>query len=290
MFIDYNLITMPKTYFGDKSVKTIEILNDQLWYYVFATEELNHQLANFSDKAKEIYTVDLFQNNPHSSRIHVKVGKLNAFQEENKNATFGAYFGMCYEICSKYIITAFDTLISMNLLTNFNGGRGLGPEEKLEKLLQDEGLSPIPNYIIDTVSYLRLRRNHYTHISDAPDNKLSEFIINKASNINTYWATPGTIIQLDFTKQLIRDFTLLETIELIKLTRICIQTIDSHIAGLLNINAVIQFEIDKELHGKRMRFNQITKTSFINKIKGKCRLDFDLNAEVQDIEAKLSSI
>ena len=120
---------MERTYFLKSHVDKIDALNDQLWYYLFATEQLNSQLSSFSDKAKDNYTVDLFKTNAHSKRIHVKVSALPKHQKENKNLTFGAYFATCYEISSIYLKTVFDTLKSFNTLTSYNWDKRKEPEK-----------------------------------------------------------------------------------------------------------------------------------------------------------------
>jgi hypothetical protein len=257
---------MAKTYFLKNHIAKIDALNDQLWYYLFATDELNRQLNSFSDKAKDNFTIDLFKTNPHSTRIHVKVSSLPKHQKENKNLTFGAYFATCYEISSKYLRTAFDTLKTFNSLTLYNWDNRKEPEKNLISLLNKEGLL-VPNVnITDTFTYLRLRRNHFTHIIETPNPKLSGFITATCPSLNTYWQNSGSISNLDFTKSLIRDFTQEETIELIKLVRICIQEIDKHISSLLNVNSVIEHIVKREYDGKTAKLNPYTLKQRVDKI------------------------
>lgn len=257
---------MPKTHFLKIHLDKVDALNDQLWYYLFATEELNNQLSAFSDKAKENFTTDLFKTNPHSRRIHVTVGSLPKHQKENKNLTFGAYFATCYEIAAKHIKTSFDTLKAFNSLTAYIWDKRKEPEKNLLKLLTDEGLMLPSINITDTITYLRHRRNHYTHIIEAPNPSLAGFLATTCPRLNTHWRTPGTIIHLDFTKTLVRDFTQEETIELIKLLRICLIEIDQHIAGLLNVNSVIEHLVKREFEAKTSRLNAHTLQQRITKI------------------------
>ncbi len=257
---------MAKTYFLKNHIDKVDALNDQLWYYLFATEELNRQLTSFSDKAKENYTTDLFKSNPHSSRIHVTVSSLPKHQKENKNLTLGAYFATCYEIAAKHIRTSFDTLKAFNSLTAYSWDGRKEPEKNLLKLLLDEGL-PAPDVnITDTITYLRHRRNHYTHIIETPNPSLAGFLTATCPRLNTHWRAPGTTIHLDFTKTLVRDFTQEETIELIKLLRICLIEIDEHIAGLLNVNSVIEHLVKREYGTKTVRLNTNTLQQRLNKI------------------------
>ena len=258
--------SMAKTYFLKDHIEKIDSLNDQLWYYLFATDELNRQLNAFSDKAKDNFTIDLFKTNPYSKRIHVKISSLPKHQKENKNLTFGAYFATCYEISSKYLRIAFDTLKTFNSLTLYNWDNGKEPEKNLISLLNKAGLM-VPNMdITDTFTYLRLRRNHFTHIIEIPNPRLSRFITATCPRLNFYWQTAGTISDLDFTKSLVRDFTQEETIELIKLVRICVIEIDKHISTLLNTNSVIEHIVKREYDGKTTKLNPHTLKQRIDKI------------------------
>jgi len=281
---------MAKTYFLKNHVDKIDALNDQLWYYLFATDELNRQLVAFSDKAKDNFTIDLFKTNPHSKRIHVKVSSLPKHQKENKNLTFGAYFATCYEISSKYLKTVFDTLKSFNSLTSYNWDNRKEPEKNLLSLLTRETLD-VPNLnITDTFTYLRLRRNHFTHIIETPNPKLTSFITTICPRLNTYWRTAGATVHLDFTKSLVRDFTQEETIELIKLVRICVNEIDKHVSSLLNTNSVIEHIVKREYDGKTAKLNAFTLKQRVDKIIYFGKTDLGLTLTNAQIEPYAKSI
>lgn len=281
---------MAKTHFLKSHIDKIDALNDQLWYYLFATDELNRQLIAFSDKAKENFTTDLFKTNPHSKRIHIQVSALAKHQKENKNLTFGAYFGTCYEISSKHIRTSFDTLKSFNSLTTYTWDRGKEPEANLLKLLQKESL-PVPNAnVLDTFSYLRHRRNHFTHINETSNSRVLGFMTSTCPRLNTYWRASGAITHLDFTKAFVRDFTQEETIELIKLVRICVIEIDKHISTLLNTNSVIEHIVKREYEGKTAKLNTFTLKQRVDKIIYIGKTDLGLTLTTAQIEPYAKSI
>jgi hypothetical protein len=281
---------MAKTYFLKNHIDKIDTLNDQLWYYLFTTEELNRQLSQFSDTAKENFTTDLFKTNPYSHRIHVTVSSIPRHQRENKNATFGAYFSTCYEIISQYIKTSFDTLRAFNSLTSYIWDGRKSPEKNLNTLLTREGLATINLNIVNTITYLRQRRNHYTHIIEVPNPPLAGFLTATCPSLNAFWRANGTIVHLDFTKTLVRDFTLDETIELIKLLRICLTEMDNHIAGLLNTNGIIEFLVKRTYGSQSSRLNSFTLQQRINRIKNMTRNEFGLTIADGQIQPFASSI
>ena len=127
----------------------IDSLNDQLWYFLFTTKELNSIISRFSTSAQKGFTTDLFFKNPYSKRLHIRVSELIDHQNNNKRLTFGAYFSTCYEITSNYIRDVFDELKSCNSLTGFNWGDGKKPEMKLKTLLTTHRISlPLTIYLI----------------------------------------------------------------------------------------------------------------------------------------------
>jgi hypothetical protein len=275
---------MRRTFFLKDHIDKIDMLNDQLWYYLLATEELNNKLLNFSALAKENYVEDLFNNNIYRKRIHVKVSSLPDHQKENKNLTFGAYFATCYEIGSKYIRRAFDVLIDFNRLTNYSWDSGKGPEKNLELLFARSGLTTPNNNHIETLTYLRLRRNHYTHINENIAPTLQGIITSSATRLNSFWHRPQNAVNVDFSRTLIRNFLQDETMQLIKVLRICIVEIDKHVASLLDRSKVIEHIVKREYEKKKSRMNTIVLAERVSEIKNICHREMGFTCTAAQIE------
>lgn len=222
-------------------------------------------MQRFTDAAKQNYVGDLFNNNQFKSRIHVQASTLTAHQRENKNLTFGAYISACYEIGSKYVELVYKMLKSFNNILTHSWDSSLGPEGNLQALLQSAGLTSINRNYIDTLTYLRLRRNHHTHIIDPINAPLQTLIASAAVRLNTFWHRPRNAVNLDFTRTLIRNFGQDETFQLIKVLRICLQEIDRHIAALLNKNRLIEYMVAQEYDGKTSRMNSYVLQQRISK-------------------------
>ena len=263
-----------KTQFLKINIEKISSLNDQLWFYLFAIEELNKDFKRFSDHAKSLYTSDLFKDNPHSCRIDIPVVKLPKHQKDNQNITLGIYFATCYEILAQYIKNIYDTLKSFNSITYTTNPRK-GLEENLQIMIVTNGLTPIKLEIINTIKYLRLRRNHFTHIIESANPSLANFKMSICPSLNMFWQGRSTISKLDFTKSLIRDFGVEETFELIKLIRICLQEVDNHIALLLNINSVITDLIKRYKNSNNEKFKRIPLSRKVKKIKSEALFSLD---------------
>lgn len=237
-------------------IKRIDALNDQLWYYLFTSEELNRQLANYSNKAKEVFTTDLFLHNPFSKKIHVKAINLQKHQDENKRLTFGSYLSTCYEIATGLVKDLFDKLKATNSLVHYSWNNSKEPEKNLKELFIKNALALPHNYLFDTLTYIRLRRNHFIHIIQIPNPKLSGFIGSTGNSLNIKWKNTNVVKDVDFNSLVnLSDFTPEETIELIKILRICVIELDAYIASILDLNEVVKQIVEQEYGDKKVRLN-----------------------------------
>lgn len=267
-----------RTFLLKNNIDKVASLNDQLWFYLFVNEEFNRDYKRFSNSAKALYTTDLFKDNQYSPRIDIAVSKIPQHQRSNQNVTCGIYFSTCYEILSQYVDNIFNTLKSFNSLSAYRRDSRKGPEENLQLFLLAEGLPIIDQGIIDTVTYLRLRRNHYTHIIELPNGKLEAFRITTGPSLNAFWASRGTLSStLDFANPIIRDFAEGETIELIKLIRISMQEIDAHIAALLNIDSVISHVLKSYIQAySKQKIKRIPTGKRIRKVQSLLRQELEI--------------
>jgi hypothetical protein len=268
---------MAKTPFRKLYIDKIDAINDQLWYHLFTAEELNKSFANFSDEAKDLYTTDLYAGNRFSRRIHIFVKDLPRFQRYNINLSFGAFYTATYELSKGYIKDVFGILKSFNALHAYNWNNMTEAERNLHLLLTRSGL-PIPNQIyFDTLKYLRLRRNHFTHIAPGISPNFQNFIAAQGTALNLFWRNLHVINHLDFTALNIQLFNQELSVELIKVIRICINGIDEHIAGLLNQNSIVESVVRREYAAGRVRMNTYIATQRANRINRIIDLEYGLN-------------
>lgn len=249
---------MAKTELLKPYLERIEALGDQLWYFLFVSEELNQNLERYSSKAKEHYTVDLFATNPFSQRIYIKANKLIDHQNQNKKFTFGSYFSTSYEIVSNYLKDSFANLKSFNTLPNYNWVNQEPPEQNFRALLSNNFI-PLPDpFIFNTFTYLRLRRNHFTHLINTANARLIGFCGANGANLNTHWVNSGTINNIDFSSAVnVNDYSQEITIDLMKALRITLIEFDSYLASILNLDAVINSLVQRKFGSENITMNSI---------------------------------
>jgi hypothetical protein len=228
-------------------------LNDQLCFFLFNREELNSKLINFTNKANDLYTTDLFASNSYAPKIHVTFAKLPQFIGQNQTLNFGAYFSFSYEFLSSYIEDVLTIISEINGVTLTANEQKKDLERQLNKLIEKCGLGTPPAEIIDTISYFRLRRNYFTHILESMNNKFIDLVNNKGNALNTYWNT--SITELDFTNNNVDQFNETETFELLKIIRITLESLDAFIGGILSKTGISNFVTKSIYDGNPTRIN-----------------------------------
>ncbi|MBO9675125.1 hypothetical protein [uncultured Pedobacter sp.] len=213
-------------------------LNDQFCFFLFSREELNDKISNFSASVNPLFTTDLFNKNKYSSKIHVTLEKLPLFLEQNQTLNFGAYFSFSYEFLSSYIDDIMVTIEKINGVGLTSTEQKQDLETRLSCLIKKCGLGTPPQEIFDTISYLRLRRNYFTHVLETLNAKFLDIVTNKGQLLNTFWAS--SVSELDFTSSNVEEFKENETLDLLKLTRIILERIDSFVSGILNEDGIAE--------------------------------------------------
>lgn len=276
-----------KTTLLKKYIDRLASLNDQLCFFQFNRNELNKRLDDFSLKAGELYTPDLFANNVMAQRINVTINNLPKFQELNEKFTFGSYISTSYEVTGCYLLD------SLEILNQFNPNKFVPTnnsqlEEKYFLSLNSSGCILPPRELIDTLKYIRLRRNLFIHISDSISDPLTNLIQTKGAALNSYWRQ--TLTGLDFENANVLAFEEAETIDMLKLLRIIVETLDANLANNLSKEGIINFLAQEQFASKPQRINADVISKRIRKIKALGRATFGVILVDSDIEPVVSVI
>jgi len=276
-----------KTILKNKYLKRLANLNDQLCYFQFNRNELNKKLDNFGVNAKKLYLPDVFAQNSMASRINVTLEKLPDFQLENQTVTFGSYISTSYEVTSNYLKDSIQLLEDFNPSTyqlSYNNQL----EEQYILTLTNSGYNIIDREIIDTLKYIRLRRNHFTHLADSILPNFTSLITTEGSTLNNYWS--GTINSLDFTSTNILSFNEEETIDIIKLLKIIVERIDINLISNLSNEGIIKYLSKKEFENNPQRINGDVIKQRIKKILVLGKHEFGVTLLENEIEPIVKTI
>jgi hypothetical protein len=275
---------MARTSFIKGYTQRISAFMDQLWYFMFISEEFNKQLNKYSANARELFTVDIFEDNQYASRIHVKVRNLLAHEEKNQKINYGSTLSSIYEIGANYLEQLCKTLTLYNALPNGAWSDSRTPEKNLSRVLTTNGLLLPQQELLDTLSYVRLRRNHFTHIMPTPNLGLTNLIATRAAALNAKWKTPG-IVTHDFSSVVnVSEFELMECIELMKIFLISLQEIDQHVASVLNSASVLT-QLATDIFGDPpVRINNEIVEKRVRKLISNARTQLQLTVTVAQCE------
>lgn len=272
-----------KTPLHSKIIKSIIKMNDQLQFYVFMNQEMKQRLDDFGPKLSDQFTSDLFSKNPYSPKINVTLDKLRNFQLENEDFTLAAYFSTCYEVASGYYDLIIELLSEINS-TTFVRSNDRRPELELYNSLVGSGYS-LPDYeLIETLTYIRLRRNHFIHLNGTLKETFSNLIRDRGVDLNNYWGRRNPPQnRLDFSSNNIHNFEHEEVIQLLGLIMIIFEELDGHIASLLDKRGVLTY-IAKQRFGTRpKRMNSDIAKQQAQVIQKIARLEFGLESTEEEV-------
>lgn len=270
-----------KTPLRKKYIDRLASLNDQLCFFQFNRNELNKRLNEFGKNAGVLYTPDLFAQNVMAPRINVRINELPKFQELNQKFTFGAYLSTSYEVFSNYLLDSLELLKVFNSAT-FISTNDNQIEEKYALTLASSGCAPPTRELIDTIKYIRLRRNLFTHIAETISTQLDGHILAQGATLNTYWN--AAITDLDFQNTDVINFEEGETIDLLKLLRIIIETLDSNLASTLSINGMVTYIATEQFATKPQKLNIEVIKERVRKVKKLGKIIFETTLNDSDIE------
>ena len=270
-----------KTMLTKKYLERLSNLNDQLCYFQFTRNELNSRIYNFGENAKKLYLPDIFAQNSMASRLNITLGKLPEFQFQNQTFTFGSYVATSYEVVSSYIDDSLELLKEINPLTyQLNNDRQL--EERYFLTLRNSRYLNVDRELIDTLKYIRLRRNHFTHLSTTLKPVFNDLIIQEGNNLNDYWS--NAINNLDFSSTDVEIFKEEETIEIIKLLRIIVEEFDKKLSANLSHEGIITYLSKMIYENNPQRVNSDVIKQRIRKILSLSKENFGVRLLDSEIE------
>ena len=265
-------------------VSALVDLNDQLQFYFFMNQEMRQKIDGFNPELGSQFNPKLFSENPFAPSINVSLDQLRDFQFENVEFTSAAYFATSYEVGSGYynLIHGLLSEINSNSYIRSNGNI---PELVLYQSLDMSGY-PLPDYeLIETLSYIRLRRNHFIHLRSTLTPSFSDIINDRGNALNAYWqAKNPPQDRLDFSSEEIQRFEYDEVIQLLGLIRIVLDELDHHIASVLNHDEVILYLFRQRFGVNSTRMNQNVAQQRAKTIRALAILEFGLQRSAKEIE------
>lgn len=227
---------MKRTPLTSKYVQELAKINDRLCFYEFTRSEIENAVTPHLPSKNESFLPTVFACNPSAARINVKLGSLPKFMREHDEFTLGSYVSTSYEMASHYTAAALKLLLVTNGLLEPKPPKRAGPETVYRQALADLGFTIPDQEVHDALSFIRLRRNHFVHLNKLPSPLFIQFCSAVGVALNKYWQNARGA--LDFTVATAGPISEVEAIAMIKILRICVDALDTHLAGILNVAAL----------------------------------------------------
>jgi hypothetical protein len=281
--------TIGYTRTGKEVVRALANLNDQYSFFLFLEHQFSEQLQALNPSTAYEYTSQVFSRNPFSSRIHVRIGKLPNFLQANRGVSFGAYLSTSYEVASGFTEKAYELLRATNSSSvRFPSKRPEGPEQYYTRVLTASGYPLPPQELIDTMTFIRLRRNSIVHLSSVPSPTFHSFVTATGQRLDTYWK--NSRVQVDFSRPAVGAPTELDSLDLIKLLRVVTQKLDAHLATIVDISGIVHLLAREMFENEKIRMNLYVRQERAAKLRHRLTRDFGFAGSSPMIEAAVKTI
>jgi hypothetical protein len=231
---------MAKTPLLTDTLDRLSALNDQLCYMTFADQEIEGLLRRI-DRNPEAFTGEAFPDNPRAARIYVRLKELTAFRHLSLATGFGAIVVASYETVAGYMSQAQSLLETLGQFPPVVTPQDT-PEDTFQAALTASRAVPLDREVLETIAYLRLRRNQLSHARETPGNALATLVRQRGTHLDRFWGHPAPVLAAPPTAALSES----EAIGLLKLLRISTQTMDGAVAPALDPRKVIM-SLDADL-------------------------------------------
>ena len=274
-----------KTPIRNVHMRALASVNDQLCLTLFMHEDVAARWQELATLRPTEFTSEVFPDNEFAERIHVPMTSLLSFRDAQLNTSLGVSFAFAVE----------QLLLFIEAVLRHWGDIAETPitladpiDETLKQHLVTHTV-PIEPLLLRTVKYLRLRRNHVIHGATELSSEYSKLLKHDAPGLQRFWEARSSIPGLIFGDKSPTTFSPSETITLVKLVRVCLEEIDTSVAGQLRPNWIfrsINAGLLKSRHELRVR-NPVVVGRRIRKIKHHSGSMYGLHVQASDIASAL---
>ena len=267
-------------------MRALASVNDQLCLTLFMHGDVAARWQELATLRPTDFTSEVFPDNEFAERIHVPMTRLLSFRDAQLNTSLGVSFAFAVE----------QLLLFIEAALRHWGDIAEAPirlaepiEETLSQPLATHSTVSIEPLLLRTVKYLRLRRNHVIHGATELSSEYSKLLRHDALGLQRFWEARSSIPGLIFGDKSPTTFSPSETITLVKLVRVCLEEIDTSVAGLLRPNWIfrsINAGLLKDRHELRVR-NPVVVGRRIRKIKHHSGSMYGLHVQASDIASAL---
>jgi hypothetical protein len=279
---------MKKTPVSARFTKQLIKVNDQVRFSALRQWEFEQTLAPLLINRAADFTPAVFPANPFSQGIYRKIGDLPAFSDEAEQVA----------LRMGVIASVEYTLAYLEEVQTFRQSLGMSEGDEIEADAEEEQLrlkvewwsgKPSVQEHFRTLGYLRLLRNHYAHMNDAPHPSFKTYIRSQGTPLNRFWNNITIDLHgIDFRTLATVQLTPNLTFGIMNVLRACLRYIDELVANTLGLADIIQFIMDQMFRSPRNRQLRIDRIS--SKVRTRLRMDWNMDVSVPDVSKEVEQI
>lgn len=272
-----------RTPFLRNFLNEISELNNYYHSFSFLWEQFKIESIKENIKAGD-FTATTYKDNPESLRYNVKLSQLESASLNTKKFILKSLFLQSYFIYEQYLKEVYNFSRLGNVgLPEIDSSNSL-VSQILENIAISNNLSI---FDLDTLTYLRLRRNRLIHAGEKTGGEILTTINQKGRRLNRYWSKTlkkKCLYGLDFSKKemLISDHK--EYIDIFTIYRILAERIES----IVFTKSLSEQDLKKAMIAYIMKNhsidrNMLSRDRYLNKLVKTIDQEFNFNVTKSDI-------
>jgi len=225
--------------------KCSEINADVTLSLFITTQFYKDNISNIDNNPESLSSV-FYKDNIYSKSFNIRLKNIPDLVSEN----------LIFISKSSYILlwTEFELYLKdmIKLIASITGEKRDKNESDLNNVFivaKTDINNHLKSYEIDTINYIRKRRNQLTHKGGGIKKELLDIIKNKGNDINNYWRDIGLPMNaLNFNDQLINGIDDREVIDIIRLLRALSAKIDHSTLTAIKKEDIIKYALERFRH------------------------------------------
>ncbi len=280
-----------RSYFLSDLLHELYELNNCFSHYIFVWEQFYSDNTAILKQESEKLTTDIYPSNSNGKQFNVKLKLIDSSHNETYKLILKSLFLLSYSEVEVYLRTFYEFARKTDPSLPNLAIRERIPDDIFKHLninLQES----LDKEEFLTFDYLRLRRNRLTHSGGQSKGDLAELIRQKGNSLKKYWdkkfrtGTFGLQFQSDNTE----FFTKEEIFDLINIWRLLIKKTDSILCSKIGREAIINHLHTKFKSINESKIKSWTSFKIKTKYKAYCRISFDLNISVEEIDKLFGNV
>jgi hypothetical protein len=221
--------------------KRLSAINKNFAHSLFLSEQFVIDNSELISSNPEALSGKVYTNNPYSKSFNYRLKDIPEAINDYRDSAFTSFYLTIYSTFDLYVENLF-TLVSAILPKSWRRPDNTPTLYAIFLYLGSIITNHIDQNELETLDYIRWRRNSLVHADGKPSPSLSGVIKNKGRKLNLYWQNAGIkLTAVDFASKRIDQFHSREIVDIIQLLRAVAKKIDQEALTLLKKANILDY-------------------------------------------------